>query len=60
MLTDQIMAGLCFGNNNDRCDIVELRNQAKQITESFIESLPKMRQILISDVEASYNGDSAA
>ena len=59
-LTEQIMAGLCFGNNDDKCDIVELRNKSKQLTELFIESLPKMRQILISDVEAAYNGDPAA
>ena len=46
LLTDQILAGLCFGT--------------AQIAAKFISHLPQLRRILATDVEAAYNGDPAA
>ncbi|MBQ1517344.1 MAG: serine acetyltransferase, partial [Clostridia bacterium] len=34
--------------------------KAGEITQSFLETLPKMRDYLQTDVEAAYNGDPAA
>ena len=41
----------------DRETIIE---KAGEITQSFLETLPKMRDYLQTDVEAAYNGDPAA
>ena len=62
LLTDQIMAGLCF--NRNVCDITddltECTRSAATITAQFISRLPGIRQTLATDVEAAYNGDPAA
>ena len=62
LLTDQIMAGLCFS----RCecdvsdDLTECNRAASVIATQLISRLPKIRSILATDVEAAYNGDPAA
>ena len=62
LLTDQIMAGLCF----TRCecdmadDLTECKRTANVIATQLIARLPKIRSILATDVEAAYNGDPAA
>ena len=63
LLTDQIMAGLCF----NRCDCnvrdsdqEQCRTAAKSFATLLIERFPKIRKILATDVEAAYNGDPAA
>ena len=62
LLTDQIMAGLCF----TRCecdmsdDLTECNRSANVIATQLISRLPKIRSILATDVEAAYNGDPAA
>ena len=60
MLSDQIMAGLCFG-----CEVcpdtgAHCRERAKDIAARLIEKLPEIRRTLATDVEAAYNGDPAA
>ena len=62
LLTDQVMAGLCFASNDSESDTrhSQLRDKAEDISAQLIERLPKIRNILATDVEAAYNGDPAA
>lgn len=62
LLTEQIQAGLCFGQetrstplNNEPC-----RETAALLAARFITKLPHMRRLLATDVEAAYYGDPAA
>lgn len=61
LLTEQILAGLCFGNG-DRCDecTEAKREEAARLAAKFISKLPHLRRVLATDVEAAYNGDPAA
>jgi serine O-acetyltransferase len=58
-LTEQIRRGLCFAcekkEPGEACEA-----EAKKITHQFLEELPALREILLSDVEAAYEGDPAA
>lgn len=60
LLVNQITAGLCF--DSDHCDSSpeELHRQAGHSADSFIESLPELRHILDTDIDATYLGDPAA
>ncbi|GHT31422.1 serine acetyltransferase [Bacteroidia bacterium] len=59
LLTDQIQAGLFFYcPEHTSCD--DVRQQAREKAADFIDALPKIRELLITDVEAMYNGDPAA
>ena len=62
LLTDQVMAGLCFASNDSESDTrhSQLRDKAENISTQLIERLPQIRNILATDVEAAYNGDPAA
>ena len=61
LLTEQIRAGLCFGAaNGSLCTDVPCRDQAARLAAQFVASLPTMRGILATDVEAAYYGDPAA
>lgn len=67
LLTDQIQAGLCFGqdnnnnNNNDNTGNNEpCRETSALLAARFISKLPEMRRVLATDVEAAYYGDPAA
>ena len=62
LLTDQVMAGLCFASNDRESDTrhSQLRDKAENISAQLIERLPQIRNILATDVEAAYNGDPAA
>lgn len=61
LLTTQILAGLCFGSD-DECTTCtdKQRYEASSLAAEFISSLPEIRAILATDVEAAYNGDPAA
>ena len=61
LLSEQILAGLCFGKG-DQCEecISSMREKAAILAAEFISKLPQMRRILATDVEAAYNGDPAA
>ncbi len=59
ILTEQVLAGLCF-DSNPEVDSSECKKQAKEIAAQFVAELPKLREILITDVVAAYNGDPAA
>lgn len=63
LLTEQIEAGLCFGqenNGSDACGEEPCRDTAALLAARFIGKLPELRRILATDVEAAYNGDPAA
>ena len=61
LLTEQIEAGLCFGEeNNGLPDTPPCRETAAGLAARFIGHLPEMRRILATDVEAAYYGDPAA
>ena len=61
LLSEQILAGLCFGKNEECGTCNELqREEAARLAAKFISKLPHMRRILATDVEAAYNGDPAA
>jgi serine O-acetyltransferase len=59
LLREQVYAGFVFGDvkTDDR---YRLKNQAKQVVEAFLEKLPELRRLLITDVKAAYDGDPAA
>lgn len=61
LICEQILAGLCF--NCDKPELITLeqrRKEAMNIAVEFIEKLPEVRRMLITDVMAAYNGDPAA
>lgn len=63
LLTQQILAGLCFGLVSDECDCqseIPCHETASALALKVIEKLPEIRRILATDVEAAYNGDPAA
>lgn len=61
LLSEQILAGLCFGNGNECEECTDSRREkAASFAAEFISRLPHMRRLLATDVEAAYNGDPAA
>lgn len=62
LLAEQILAGLCFGDDCG-CDDHRpgsRREEAALLAARFVAHLPDMRRVLATDVEAAYNGDPAA
>lgn len=55
-LSRQIAAGLCFGGDQ----VTDMTKAGKELAWKFIEKLPELREILATDVRATYNGDPAA
>ena len=62
LLTAQVQAGLCFGQQDDdcRCTGVDFHTKAEAIAATLISMLPQVRRTLATDVEAAYLGDPAA
>lgn len=61
LLTDQILAGLCFGSSEEGEFCTEsMRGESARLAADFISRLPHLRRVLATDVEAAYNGDPAA
>ncbi|NDV80655.1 serine O-acetyltransferase [Bacteroides sp. 51] len=61
LLIEQIMAGLCFCEDEDCQECTDSkRDTATKLAADFISRLPEMRRMLATDVEAAYNGDPAA
>ncbi len=59
LLCTEILAGLCFQHDSDGKSAI-LKDKARNIAETFINSLPKIRSILSTDVTAAFLGDPAA
>lgn len=61
LLSKEIHAGICFADQDcQACSEEERNEQAVQLSERFIASLPELRHVLATDAEATYNGDPAA
>lgn len=59
LLTDQIIAGLCF-RDCGATPSAQQRHEAEEMSFRFLEALPEMRRVLATDVRATYLGDPAA
>lgn len=60
LLSEQILCGLCFDCENKTFNCNICKNKAIQYSEIFISKLPKIREMLSTDVKAMYDGDPAA
>lgn len=60
LLSEQILAGICFGDIEESNTYESKREEAAHLAAKFISKLPDMRRVLATDVEAAYNGDPAA
>ena len=63
LLSQQILAGLCFGLVSEECGCpseAPCLEMASSLALKVIARLPEIRRILATDVEAAYNGDPAA
>ena len=60
LLTEQITAGLCFDRDNCDTTLEGLRSRAQSDADTFIDSLPALRHIHDTDIDATYLGDPAA
>lgn len=60
LLTEQITAGLCFDKNRYGHSISDPHHRAGIVADEFIGSLPALRHILDTDIDATYLGDPAA
>jgi serine O-acetyltransferase len=60
-LEEQILRGLCFACTKDesiRC--LDCEEDARVRTRAFIERIPDVQRLLVSDVAAAYEGDPAS
>lgn len=61
LLSEQILAGLCFTcENPEEVDIQERNSFAQNLATEFISFLPEIRRKLVGDVDAAFVGDPAA
>lgn len=60
LLASQISAGLCFDKNHSAIPDADISRHAGSLADSFIDSLPDLRHILDTDIDATYLGDPAA
>lgn len=60
LLTEQITACLCFDKNRYGHSISDPHHRAGIVADEFIGSLPALRHILDTDIDATYLGDPAA
>ncbi len=61
LLADQIYAGVCFSCSHEEAESSEdKKSTAYNLAIEFIELLPKIRELLSTDVEAAFLGDPAA
>jgi serine O-acetyltransferase len=60
-LMEQIHRGICFFCGQDAGqDCKKCEEKAKELTEKFIGTLPKIQMMVAGDVKAHYEGDPAA
>ncbi len=61
ILSKQIYAGLCFSDKSCASSPEdEISEKAESLSEAFIATLPELRRLLTTDVEAMFNNDPAA
>ena len=59
-LVEQVRRALRFSPESEELSEAELAEQARAITRTFAASLPDIRALLVSDVQAALAGDPAA
>jgi len=59
-LKKQLHEILEFYCRHDRCDTCDCEEESQQICEQAIASLPKLRALLLEDIDAAFEGDPAA
>jgi serine O-acetyltransferase len=61
LLLEQILAGLCFASNSSEMSgKIEIEKRANDIALAFLEDLPEIRRVLVTDVKSAFIGDPAA
>lgn len=60
LLEEQVLAGLCFGCTDEERSLADKKAESKQVVSVFVEFLPELRRMLMTDIEAAYYGDPAA
>lgn len=61
LLSEQINRGLCFScDRNEPLDCGVCDTRSREMTLGFISGLPGIRETLVTDVKAAYEGDPAA
>jgi serine O-acetyltransferase len=60
LLTEQIRRGLVFGADSNGLAGAQLNERAVLISRDFASQLPSIRALLVSDLQAAYQGDPAA
>ncbi|WP_027186430.1 serine O-acetyltransferase EpsC [Desulfovibrio inopinatus] len=60
LLAEQIKRGFCFFCDGELGTCMECESRAAVLTQRFISTLPKVRELLSSDVLAAFEGDPAA
>ena len=61
ILAEQIRRGFCFvceGGESHSCE--ECEKRSREITSALLSGLPSVRRLLLTDVDAAYEGDPAA
>lgn len=59
-LKEQIRRGLCFACDDKAEDCAFCTKKASDAANTFMEKLPHIQRILMTDVQAAYEGDPAA
>lgn len=60
MLAEQIRRGGCFTCADFATDCAQCEHTSHDLAMRFMQTLPRIRQLLVSDVQAAYEGDPAA
>lgn len=60
LLSEQIRRGLVFSTDAGKLSGAQLTERAQQIAREFASQLPAIRALLVSDLQAAYQGDPAA
>lgn len=60
LLEEQVLAGLCFGCTEEERSLAGKKAEARRVASVFVEFLPELRRVLMTDIEAAYYGDPAA
>jgi serine O-acetyltransferase len=58
-LEEQVRRGVAFSERHDLETCVHCQETAQAVTKAFLARLPAIRRVLLTDVEAAYEGDPA-
>ena len=59
-LVDQVERAFKYRCRMESCETGDCRRLAKEVSEHLLRELPRVREVLKSDVQAAYDGDPAA